>query len=104
MQTFVNDVLREAAEYEAPAPSPDVYVRTNTLKHSWSGKVTKSGRDLTGTILSSGAAAPYNRFVRGTKTQAGHMKRRGWRTVKQIADNHWPAAKRDFKKILSTPR
>ncbi len=102
MTTLVNDLWRTAANYE-PAGVPS-YTRTGTLKKSWSREVRQDGGGLLGIVQSSGNAAPYNKYIRGTKTQVKWAKARGWRTIKDILDEEWPEARRDFEKILQSPR
>jgi len=103
MGTLGNDLWRKCADYEAPAP--ELYVRTNTLKRSWS----KEGPRVTGGVLyvevkSSGNIAPYNVWVRGKKGgspgQAEKMGKRGWKSIDKIMDEEWPAAEKDFQRIL----
>lgn len=104
MKTLMADLQRRAMEYEAP-PSPS-YIRTNTLKKSWSRKVKWQGQTLLGEVYSSGNVAPYNVFVRGPKigppglVQARVMGRRGWRSVTEIWAEYWPKASADFRRII----
>lgn len=111
LSTLGSDMLRQCAEYEAPAPDLKVYVRTNTLKRSWSKKgPSQKGGELIVIVASSGNVAPYNVFVRGPRKgrngrrQARHMAARGWRSVTEIADLLWPKSRRKIIKILSSPR
>src|SRR3989304_9283212 len=107
MRTLVADLHRHAETYEASAPSPKVYVRTNTLAKSWSHKTEWKGNDLIGTMGSSGQVAPYNVYARGPKKgpkgrrQAAHMAARGWLSITQIIDKEWPTARKDFISIIT---
>ncbi len=125
MRRLTADLQRECADYEVPSSLQVVgfktvtrtsgktgrayrarvkvttgYKRTNTLKRSWSRNTRYLGSALVGEVASSGKIAPYNKWVRGSKTQSKLMKARGWKTVGVILMRHWPAAKRDFAKIL----
>lgn len=105
MASFLLDAWRICADYETPAPEPQVYVRTNTLKRSWSREGPKwTVRDLVGIVKSSGNIAPYNVYVRGPKHkspgQAAAMGRRGWQSIDQILAKMWPPQKRRFIAIL----
>lgn len=105
MRTLAADLWRICENYETPPPDPRVYVRTNTLKRSWSRKV-EVGRDLVGTVQSSGQIAPYNVYVRGPvkgrkhKRQAAHMRARGWLSVTDIMDVRWPKSRERFRRIM----
>lgn len=127
MRTLGNDLQRKCATYEAPS-SLEVtgtkvvtrtsaktgrqyrakvqaytgYRRTNTLKRSWSKQGPTWARGgLYVVVLSSGQIAPYNKWVRGKKgKQAKAMAARGWKSIDTIMNEEWPAAKRDFKRIL----
>jgi len=107
LSTLLINVNRDAADYEVPPPSPEVYIRRNRLKQSWSKRGPFwQGRDLIGIVGSSGKTAPYNVFVRGPKKgplgsrQARHMARRGWLSITEIANKHWPSSRRRFIRIL----
>ena len=103
MRALGNDLWRKCADYEA---SPgDTYVRTLTLKKSWSKEGPKwAANALYVLVKSSGKVAPYNVWVRGKKGgspgQAERMGKRGWKSVDVILGEEWPAAEKDFKKIL----
>lgn len=104
MSSLLSDVHREMSEYEAPPPDPMVYIRTDTLKKSWSKKGPYSdGRSLIGIV---GTALSYAIFVRGPKRglkghrQARRMAARGWRSVTEIADRIWPSYRRRFIRII----
>jgi hypothetical protein len=94
-------------QYQAKVQAYTGYRRTNTLKRSWSKQGPTWARGgLYVVVLSSGKIAPYNVFVRGRKRgakgqrQAKAMAARGWKSIDAIMDEEWPAAKRDFKRIL----
>lgn len=104
---LLTDVWTQCATYEVAAPDPEVYVRTNTLKKSWSKRgPRKQGNNFVGKVVSSGQTAPYNVYVRGTKNpaegegQAEHMAKRGWLSVTTIADQRWPPARAKMARIM----
>lgn len=104
LSSLMSDVLRDAAFYEVPPPDPSVYVRTGTLKRSWSKRGPSwLGQSLVGIVAS---AAPYAVYVRGKKRgrkgfrQARAMARRGWKSITEIVNRHWPSSRRRLIRIL----
>lgn len=121
MQVFLKDLWRDCANYEVP-PTPLVigkaargyttkagkklragrrtvkgYVRTLTLKKSWSqrGPYRIPGGGIEGAVVSSGQIAPYNKLVRGTPEQQSEvMKKRGWKPATEFLKYRWVRFKR----------
>ena len=66
------------------------YVRTGTLKRSWSSKTASTRQSITITIGSNANIAPYNRVVQGPsegspgQRQATIMAAAGWRNADDL--------------------
>ncbi len=84
------DGKRFIATYPAQTLVKTGYVRTNTLKRSWSSKTASTRQTITITIGSNANIAPYNRVVQGpTKGDAGQRQARimaaaNWRNVDDL--------------------
>lgn len=59
------------------------YVRTNTLKRSWSSKTRATAKEITVEIGSNANIAPYNRVVQG-EPQGKLFAGANWRNVKDL--------------------
>jgi hypothetical protein len=76
---------RFMAEYPPVQPGQR-YVRTNTLKRSWSLKpATRVADRIEAAAGSAGNIAPYNRKVQGIN-QDPFFARRGWRDVDMLVE------------------
>ena len=89
---LVNDVRAVAADgqrwiatYPPQTLTATGYVRTNTLKRSWSHTVQTRPDAIVGIVGSNPNIAPYNRVVQGSP-QAKIMQTAGWRGVDGLAD------------------
>ena len=69
--------------YYPPAPPSQHYVRTGTLKRSWSQAVVATGFKVEGIVGSNSRIAPYNSKVQG-ETQTAFFASRGWRDVETL--------------------
>ena len=81
-------------EYPPTRPNQQ-YVRTNTLKRSWSREVVWRGADVTGRVGSNSDMAPYNREVQDAEVQ-GPLFRGRWQTVQSVARDEQRAIVRMF--------
>ena len=86
--------VRQMAEYPQ-APPGQVYVRTGTLKRSWSfDKPRVEGNRITSEIGSNASIAPYNEQVQGER-QKPFFRARNWRNIEdlqKVIDEKLPAA------------
>ena len=73
------------------------YVRTNTLKGSWHVTVTGSGLGVEGRIYSSGAEAPYNRYVQDADHQAQVHQGRWTNTIQNVSARSTDAVNEMFR-------
>jgi hypothetical protein len=85
----INDVtallLRDLSTYP-PQRTGSTYVRTGTLRRSWSRTpVTGSGLALRGEVGSNENIAPYNRSVQDLDMQTRAHARTGWPTVQGVS-------------------
>ena len=78
------------------------YVRTLTLKKSWSKRgPIQRGDAITGEVMSSGKIAPYNKLVRGLKKdQAKIHAAHGWKSVEDITKEVAPPYLEKAKKVI----
>ncbi len=79
------DGQRWIATYPPQTLTATGYVRTNTLKRSWSHTVQTRPDAIVGIVGSNPNIAPYNRVVQGSP-QAKIMQTAGWRGVDGLAD------------------
>lgn len=79
------DGQRWIATYPPQTLTATGYVRTNTLKRSWSHTVQRRPDAIVGIVGSNPNIAPYNRVVQGSP-QAKIMQTAGWRGVDGLAD------------------
>ncbi len=77
------DGKRFIATYPPQTLVKSGYVRTNTLKRSWSSKTESTGRAITITIGSNANIAPYNRVVQG-RPQGKLFAGADWRNVTDL--------------------
>ncbi len=91
-------LLRRMKEYPPPRPQQR-YVRTNTLKRSWSREVVWRGADVTGRVGSNSDMAPYNREVQDSETQ-GEPFRGRWQTVQSVARDEQQTIGRMFNERI----
>lgn len=126
MRSLLNEYHRVAATYEVPPGKTTKtkakhgmttksgqklkagrtvthgYVRTLTLKKSWSkrGPIEEAGK-IIGEVVSSGKIAPYNKLVRGVKAdQAKIHAAHGWKSVEDITKEVAPPYMEKAKKII----
>ena len=83
MTRTVADGNRFISRYPPQRLTASGYVRTNTLKRSWSFKVSNQVRRITGTVGSNSNIAPYNKFVQG-KRQRRLFRAAGWSNVNTL--------------------
>lgn len=93
--TYVLGIMRR---YPSP-PAGSTYRRTNTLNRSWSRRVLGSGLNMQAVIGSSGAIAPYNRYVQDRRRQAA-IHRGRWRTADDVAEQERTRVVRFFEDRL----
>ena len=77
------DGKRFIATYPPQTLVKSGYVRTNTLKRSWSSKTASTGQTITITIGSNANIAPYNRVVQG-RPQGKLFAGADWRNVEDL--------------------
>jgi len=94
-----HDGVRFVARYPAQSLVKSGYVRTGTLARSWSARVQTSGRDIEGTVGSSGNIAPYNVFVQG-ESPVAIFPLAGWRGVDDLDDFLQTRVERGVEKVL----
>ncbi len=80
VRTVVANGQRWIATYPPQTLTATGYVRTGTLKRSWSHRVTRRPGAIVGIVGSNPNIAPYNRVVQGSP-QAKIMQTAGWRGV-----------------------
>ena len=85
MRQIVASGQRFIAEYPPQRLTASGYIRTNTLKRSWSSKVDSTFGGVTGTVGSNSNIAPYNAVVQGSP-QKSLFRSAGWRGVDDLAD------------------
>lgn len=84
------DGKRFIATYPPQTLTKTGYVRTNTLKRSWSSKTRSTAKEITVEIGSNANIAPYNRVVQGPsegatgQRQARIMAAANWRNVDDL--------------------
>lgn len=83
MTNTVADGNRFIAKYPPQRLKKSGYVRTGTLKRSWSFRVRRGKSKIVGTVGSNSNIAPYNKFVQG-KTQRRLFRGAGWRNVNSL--------------------
>lgn len=90
LMVILNDAVRdetaEGVRYMSVYPTKppgSSYVRTGTLRRSWSSKVSSGSGSIEGTVGSQGSIAPYNEDVQG-ETQMPLFQRIGWRTTEDL--------------------
>ncbi len=83
MTRTVADGNRFIARYPPQRLTASGYVRTGTLKRSWSFRVRNELRRITGTVGSNSNIAPYNKFVQG-KRQRRLFRGAGWTNVNTL--------------------
>ncbi len=89
VRTVIADGQRWIAVYPPQSLTKTGYVRTGTLKRSWSHRLSRRPGEIVGVVGSNPNIAPYNRVVQGSP-QAKIMATAGWRGVdglKRIMDN-----------------
>ncbi len=77
------------------------YVRTNTLKRSWHVTTSGSGIDIVGRIYSSGAEAPYNRYVQDADRQARVHQGRWTNTIQNVSERSADAVNEMFRSRIA---
>lgn len=80
VRTVVADGQRWIATYPPQTLTKTGYVRTGTLKRSWSHTVSQRPAAIVGIVGSNPNIAPYNRPVQGAP-QAKLFQTAGWRGV-----------------------
>ncbi len=80
VRTVVANGQRWIATYPPQTLTKTGYVRTGTLKRSWSHTVSRRPNAIVGVVGSNAAIAPYNRPVQGSP-QAQIMQAAGWRGI-----------------------
>lgn len=96
--------LREVQVYPAqrpPARGRAPYRRTRTLARSWFKRVTVSGNEVVGEVISNGNIAPYNVYVQMEAMQA-RMHHGVSPTDVQIVERLRPQIMRMYEQRLST--
>jgi hypothetical protein len=83
VRTVVANGQRWIAVYPPQSLNKTGYVRTGTLKRSWSHSVTRRPGAIVGIIGSNANIAPYNRFVQGSP-QVKAFQTAGWRGVDDL--------------------
>lgn len=83
MTKTVAEGNRFIARYPPQRLKKSGYVRTGTLKRSWSFRVRNERRRIIGTVGSNSNIAPYNRFVQG-KRQRRLFRGAGWKNVNTL--------------------
>lgn len=87
MRDAVSEGHREVAEYPPQTLTKTGYVRTGTLKRSWSSDVKSGGGKLEGTVGSNANIAPYNVRVQGPFGEQVEMFHgAGWMSATELRD------------------
>lgn len=68
-----------------PQRAGSAYKRTNTLKGSWSRRITGRGVEISGVVGSNANIAPYNRRVQDATMQARVHRGRWTNTVQEVS-------------------
>ena len=84
LRGVVADGQRFVATYPPQRLTASGYVRTGTLRRSWSSKVDVTFTQITGTVGSNANIAPYNVFVQGSP-QRPIFRAAGWQGVDDLA-------------------
>lgn len=84
VRTVVANGQRWIATYPPQTLTKTGYVRTGTLKRSWSHTVQRRPGQIVGVVGSNPNIAPYNRPVQGSP-QAKLFQTAGWRGVDDLA-------------------
>lgn len=83
LANVVRDECAEGVRFMSwypPKSHSSHYVRTGTLRRSWSSNVKSGGSRIEGEVGSSSNIAPYNEDVQG-ENQDNIFERLGWRDV-----------------------
>lgn len=91
LQQAVQDTVTEGhrfiAEYPPQVLTKTGYVRTGTLKRSWSSETHSGGNRIEGIVGSSSNIAPYNEEVQGAMGEQSPMFRgAGWQGVADLKE------------------
>ena len=92
-------LLREQQTYP-PAPAGSKYKRTNTLRRSWSRRISREGSELVGVVGSNANIAPYNRYVQDQTQQATVHRGRWSNTVQETTRRNQATIQRYFDRRL----
>jgi len=92
-------LLREQQTYP-PAPAGSKYKRTNTLRRSWSRRISREGSELVGEVGSNANIAPYNRYVQDQTQQATVHRGRWTNTVQETTRRNQATIQRYFDRRL----
>ncbi len=85
MRATVADGKRFIAKYPPQVLTLTGYVRTGTLKRSWSSRTKISGSRIAGVVGSNGNIAPYNEIVQGHDDERdAQFTMAGWRGVDEL--------------------
>jgi len=85
LTAWAGRTLNGIANYPPQAPTVSGYRRTGTLGRNW--KMTRASPSRGGLSAEVFNGTSYARWVQSRRTQTGEMRRRGWRTIEQIAQD-----------------
>jgi hypothetical protein len=77
--------LLEQMKTYPPQRAGSTYKRTNTLKGSWSRRITGRGVEISGVVGSNANVAPYNRLVQDATRQSRVHRGRWTNTVQAVS-------------------
>ncbi len=99
MRGGINDatalLLRDLQTYP-PQRTGSSYVRTGTLRRSWSREIEGQGLALRGIVGSNENMAPYNREVQDSERQAEIHRGRWTNTVQNVVERNESAIQEMF--------
>ena len=91
MRGAMNDatalLLRDLQTYP-PQRTGSSYVRTGTLRRSWSREIDGNGLTMRGIVGSNENMAPYNRYVQDADRQAAIHQGRWTNTVQDVVSHN----------------
>ena len=100
MRGAMNDatalLLRDLQTYP-PQRTGSSYVRTGTLRRSWSREIDGQGLAMRGIVGSNENMAPYNRFVQDQDRQAAVHRGRWTNTVQDVVSRNESAIQDMFE-------